>query len=95
MPESTILSLAGLLGMPIIQLLKGVLGLSGARMMWVTYILSFVIMLAAAVITNAFGGSIQSIFANPDAFLKAASVVFTATTLFYGSIKDTGKLSGK
>jgi len=95
MPESTVLALAGVLGVPIVQVLKGILGLSGAKMLWVSFILSFVIMLVTALVTHAFGGSIQTIFSNPDEFFKAAAIVFSASTLFYGSIKEKAALGGK
>ena len=95
MPESSVLALAGVLGMPIIQLLKNVLGLSGAKMLWASYLVSFVIMVITAIITRSFGDGVSAIFADPDAFLKAGAMVFTATSLFYGSIKEhTSGLSG-
>lgn len=93
MPESTVLALAGILGMPITQLLKGVLKLEGPRMLWATWLISFAVMLIAAFVTNALGGSMQTILSSPDEFIKSASVVFSATTLFYGSIK--GNLNKK
>jgi len=95
MPESTVLALAGVLGMPIIQLLKGVLKLSGARMMWISFALSFVIMTITAIITRSFDGGISAVFADPEAFLNAGAMVFTATTLFYGSLKEHISLSNE
>ena len=95
MPESTVLALAGVLGLPLIQLLKNVLKLSGPKMLWFTFASSFIIMLIAAIVTRAFDGGIAGVFADPDAFVKAGAMVFTATSLFYGSVKDRMSLGGE
>ena len=95
MPESTILALAGVLGVPITQFLKNILKISGPKALWVSFFISFVVMLITAIVTRAFDGGIAGVFADPDAFVKAGAMVFTATSLFYGSVKDRMSLGGE
>ena len=92
MSETLALALAGIVAVPIIQVFKRYLHISGTPMAWITILLSIVI----ASITSLLAGEVtlSGLLADPLLFFGGGGVVMGVATVVYQSIKDKMGLAG-
>ena len=86
MSETLALALAGVIAVPIIQVIKNSLHISGTPMAWITIFLSIVI----ASITSILAGDVtlSGLFADPLLFFGGGGVVMGVATVVYQTIKE-------
>lgn len=89
MEQTLALFLAGVVAVPLLQLLKRYTKLSGVPMVWIAFLSSMVI----AVVTLVILGKAAGLFSDPFTFFGSSGIVMTLATLVYRSIKEKLNLS--
>lgn len=91
MEQTLALMLAGVVAVPLLQLVKRLFKLSGVPMIWATFILSIVI----AVLTLALLGkaSLTELISDPFKLFGSGGIVMSLATVVYRTLKDKVSLS--
>jgi len=92
MDNAAILLLVGVVVVPLLQLLKKALGLSGRLMLYFSAFTAF----AVAALTTVLTGQLTwaQLFSDPGIWLGSTGIVYMPAMLIYGSIKEKMGLSG-
>lgn len=93
MDEIAVTLLGGGILVPLLQAAKGVLGIKGTSMLWLTAGASVV--MAGGITAFTGRADFLEFLTNPELLLTGSGAVMTTATLLYGSIKERMRLGGE
>ena len=92
MAETLALALAGVVAMPLIQVIKHYTHLSGTPMVIITVFLSAIIATIATLLVG--DVTLSELLSNPLLFYGGGGIVMTIATVVYQSLKEKMNLAG-